>query len=259
MKPITDIYELHSIILQIGKTFHKICQENNIPYYMLGGTLLGAIRHKGFIPWDDDMDFGIPRKHYFHALDILRKQLPPEYKVVTIEDGVGIFGEIAKVEDTRTVINEMGRDVTGKTAGVFIDIFPIDNTDNNYGKFSRNMLIQRLLHAQQLVMGHHSHYNIESIICKIISSIFGRFCFLKLLRRLVHKQGLYYANHSGMWGQRETVKKEIMGKPVLYDFEDTQFYGVNKPHEYLTSLYDDYMQLPPEDKRHTHLENVYYK
>ena len=62
-----------------------------------------------------------------------------------------------------------------------------------------------------------------------------------------------------MWGQRETVKKEIMGKAVLYDFEDTQFYGVNKSHEYLTNLYGNYMQLPPEDKRHIHIENVYYR
>ena len=259
MKPITDIHELHSIILQIGKTFHKICQENNIPYYMLGGTLLGAIRHKGFIPWDDDMDFGIPRKHYFHALDILRKQLPPEYKVVTIEDGVGIFGEIAKVEDTRTVINEMGRDVTGKTAGVFIDIFPIDETNDNYGRFSRNMLILRLLHAQQLVMSNSKHPGHAEKLCKFTSKLLGRYFFLRLLRAVVRKSGTHNTNYSGMWDRRETVKKEIIGKPKLYDFEDTQFYGVNKPHEYLTSLYDDYMQLPPEDKRHTHLENVYYK
>lgn len=259
MKPISDIKELHSIILEIGKTFHQICAQNKIPYYMLGGTMLGAIRHKGFIPWDDDMDFGIPRKYYYKAIKLLKEQLPKKYHVTTIEDNVGIFGEIVKIEDTRTIIQELNRDSGSNEIGVFVDIFPIDNTDNNYGKFSRNMLILRLLHAQQLVMGHHSHYNIESIICKIISSIFGRFCFLKLLRRLVHKQGLYYANHSGMWGQRETVKKEIMGKPVLYDFEDTQFYGVNKSHEYLTNLYGNYMQLPPEDKRHIHIENVYLK
>lgn len=259
MKPISDIKELHNIILEIGKTFHKICTQNKIPYYMLGGTMLGTIRHKGFIPWDDDMDFGIPRKYYSKAIQILKEQLPKEYHVTTIEDNVGIFGEIVKIVDTRTIIQEINRDTDSNEIGVFVDIFPIDYTDNNYGKLSRNMLILRLLHAQQLVMEHYSRYNIESRICKITSYIFGRFCFLKLLRKLVHKQGSYYANHSGMWGQRETVKKEIMGEPVLYDFEDTQFYGVNKPHEYLESLYGDYMQLPPEDKRHTHIEYMAYK
>ena len=63
MKKELSIEELHQIVLNIGKEFHKICINNNIPYYILAGTMLGAIRHKGFIPWDDDIDIGIPRQY----------------------------------------------------------------------------------------------------------------------------------------------------------------------------------------------------
>ena len=79
MRPI-DIEEAHHILLDIAKAFTKVCDENNIPYYMLGGTMLGAVRHKGFIPWDDDMDFGVPREYYDLLINVLEKELPSPYR-----------------------------------------------------------------------------------------------------------------------------------------------------------------------------------
>ena len=77
MREITDIKECHEILLGIAKQFVEICDKHNIKYYMLGGTMLGAVRHKGFIPWDYDMDFGVMRKDFDALMSALNKELPP--------------------------------------------------------------------------------------------------------------------------------------------------------------------------------------
>ena len=74
--------ELRHHLLEIAKAFDAVCRKNNIPYYMLGGTMLGAIRHKGFIPWDDDMDFGVPRKYFDTLIEIFERDLPSKYNAV---------------------------------------------------------------------------------------------------------------------------------------------------------------------------------
>ena len=74
------IDEIHARVLAIAKEFDKICTRHQIPYYMLGGTMLGAIRHKGFIPWDDDMDFGVPIAYYDQLEEILKEELPSNYR-----------------------------------------------------------------------------------------------------------------------------------------------------------------------------------
>lgn len=258
MREIDSIEELHRLVLDIGKEFHRICYDNNIPYYMLGGTMLGAIRHKGFVPWDDDMDFGIPRESFAKAIGLLKQNLKSNYKVTTVEDGVGIFGEIVKIEDVRTVIQEKTRRETDKTCGVFIDVFPLDYTNNNYGRFSHNVFIQRWIKAERYVEGGKitCPYAFFSII---ISKVLGKYFWVKNIKNIVWKNGSHIANYCGSWGQHETVPIEVMGTPVLYRFEDTHFYGVAEPHEYLSCLYGDYMTLPPEDKRHIHITNIYYK
>ena len=258
MRKIESIDELHQLILNIGKEFHRICTKNNIPYYMLGGTMLGAIRHKGFVPWDDDMDFGIPREYFVKAIGLIRNNLNSNYRLTTVEDNVGIFGEIVKIEDVRTIVQEKTRLKTSSTYGVFIDIFPLDYTNNNYGRFSHNVFIHRWIKAERYVEEGKAS-NPYASLAILISKIFGKYFWVRNIKYLVRKKGSYIANYCGAWGERETVPKEVMGTPVLYHFEDTYFYGVVNPQKYLSYLYGDYMKLPPEDDRHIHITNIYYK
>ena len=101
-----DIEEVHHRILNIAEAFDKICAEHDIPYYMLGGTMLGAIRHKGFIPWDDDMDFGVPYEHYNRLISILEKELPRGMRCCTFENSKAVVYPFMKIEDTETCIEQ---------------------------------------------------------------------------------------------------------------------------------------------------------
>ena len=106
MRQITDISEVHQILLGIAKEFDRICRENDIPYYMLGGTMLGAVRHKGFIPWDDDMDFGVPRPYYDRLVSVLESELLHPYRCCTYRNNQGVFAPFVKIDDYRTLADD---------------------------------------------------------------------------------------------------------------------------------------------------------
>ena len=97
LKKIT-LAECHKELLHIATAFDQICQKHHIPYYMLGGTILGAIRHNGFIPWDDDMDFGIPRPYFNQFIALAEQELPPKYKLITSKNSPALKKGFIKIQ-----------------------------------------------------------------------------------------------------------------------------------------------------------------
>lgn len=252
-----QIDELHQILLDEIKIIHKILVENNIPYFMLGGTMLGAIRHKGFIPWDDDMDIGIPRAYFTEAINILKRDLPLCYKIRSINDCNAITTEIIKVENVETVITEISKHDLSYTLGVNIDIFPLDRAKNNLlTPLSRNRMIQRLgkLNGMRL----HPTTKISCVVSFILRFL-DRDFIVSSRRKLFPQKGDFIMNYYGAWGFKECIPAVFFGNPQLYDFEDTQLFGVSNYDGYLSCLYGDYMKLPPEDSRHLHIDNVRYR
>ena len=126
-----NIRILQQVDLEIVKEVVKICDAHNLKYYMLGGTMLGAIRHKGFIPWDDDIDLGMPRDDYEKFLEIAETELPETYKVVNYRNTPEYQYYITRILDTDTKVEEERIGNENRYTHASIDIFPIDGTPNN--------------------------------------------------------------------------------------------------------------------------------
>ena len=245
-----NIRPLQLKVLESAKVFHNICVNHQIPYYMGGGGLLGAIRHGGFIPWDDDLDFLVPRRFYKKLLTALEKELPSILVVKTTEIEEMIWGEIIKIEDTSVWIKEK----VGNTEfehGAFIDIFPLDYTNDSKTLFSRNWVIRKLLMVEATRRSGAS--SLKAKMIKLLPFYLGKSFYIKLIRLLVSKRGPFQTSYWGAYGERETVPSYYFGEPTLYDFEDTKLYGIEQYDLYLKHDYGDYMQLPPEEKRKTHI------
>lgn len=258
-----NIEDIHTILLQIAKEFHQICVKHDIPYYMLGGTMLGTIRHKGFIPWDDDMDFGIPRKHYKRFCEVAIQELSGRYKMLMVDNSAYAVLGIGKLSDSNTWLKEIYSVKTEERLGVNIDVFPLDYTDSRTDLLSVNMRARILFKFQKLLfMNSENRSFVKRILARVCQYIFQispttipHYIDRMMLGRNINPTML--ANIFGAWAMKETVSLEIMGTPTLYNFEDTEFYGPQNADAYLKQLYGNYMQLPPENKRHIHTTEVY--
>lgn len=260
MRKINDQETVHEILLNIAKVFHNICLENNIPYYMIGGTLLGAIRHRGFIPWDDDMDFGVPRDYFNILKTVLKKELQFPYKLLTFEESPALITDFIKISDDRTVVSEQYKEDI-ENFGFNIDIFPLDKSTlpNWRTNFCSSLL---KLQGYRFLSYKRRPLLKKTVALFIKSALFWmkKDFIIKITNRmLISGKGNYMTNIYGSYGKREIVPTEYFGTPRLYDFEDTKLYGTEHPSEYLTAIYGNYMGLPPEDKRHFHIENAFWK
>lgn len=266
-----DIDELHSIVLDIAKEFHRVCVKNNIPYYMGWGTMLGAVRHKGFIPWDDDMDFCIMREYWEPFIKACERDLQHPYKIVTKYNSEYPINYV-KIQNVNTLMDDPDmrfKKNIGGQIGIWIDIFPIDHCSSNIDEI--RPLLKKRLQIDHIITGAFYSlsgdfkHRLGSKILRLLicQSRKNRLKWLDKKEQLIpliqstgdDACGCFYA----IYKEKDIFNKEFFAEPVLYPFEDTELYGVSKPHEYLKHIYNDYMQLPPEDKRHIHAENFYVK
>lgn len=263
MRKITDIIELHKLAINIAKAFHDVCVRNDIPYYMLYGTMLGAKRHQGFIPWDDDMDFGIELKYYEKIVNSLKKDLPKRYRLLTRCDRQGAIGGFLKIEDTQTIVYEKSRIHEEENTGVFIDVFILYPCNANKSWWSRSGLIKffTLIQAYRFCsMNGRGWKKIFSYVTKILFCGLKRDSLINFYEKyLVVKEGRFFTTYSSVYNMKDIIDRNIYGQPLLYKFEDAVFYGVEDSDAYLSHLYGDYMKQPPLEKRKVHASEVYYK
>ncbi len=249
--------EQHQHLLEIAKAFDTVCRKNNIPYYMLGGTMLGAIRHKGFIPWDDDMDFGVPRYYFDNLEELLHKSLPPKYRCRSINNSKNITLPFIKIEDTTTTcFNSQYYGDISDYLGLNIDIFPLDicNPNNNDVK-QLLWIVDKYARIYTRAAGKTSE-----LIKKLIRVIVP--CSKKAIYNYIeHKahslsDGDFIANLYGRWKEKEIIPLDWYGNDNYYLFEDTNFQGFKEYDKYLHQLYQNYMELPPKNKQTTHSYKV---
>lgn len=247
-----DNRSLQMELLKIMKEYHRLCQEFSLRYYMLGGTCLGAIRHQGFIPWDDDMDVGMPRKDYERFCELANKELPDDLEIrfyKTVDNSPFHFAKL--INKKTTLIEPKYHDYI---EGIYIDVFPLDNMSEY--TLSNKLRCQQIWFKHACIMNHCSTESKKGVV----RQVFQRYSKIKKLDKLHaslerlmikenDKEAKYLCNYLGAWKEREIIPVEIFGKGTLYKFEDAFFYGPNNADYYLHSLYGDYMRLPPKEKQ----------
>lgn len=258
--------EIQKMILESSKIIHDVLTKNGIPYYMLGGSILGAIRHKGFIPWDDDFDIGVPRVYWNQMVCVLRNQLPDTLNFLDYESSKGVFLGMGKVECRNTKVNEfIYRDLPEEDKlGISIDIFPLDQISLPFPTYKKIRFLQRL---QFLLFSVSKENSLKKKVARVIARVIclGILRVKKndiprkidtLAKKNANEKGGYYLS---TWSHYYLNVAEIdtYGKPTLYPFEDTYFYGPEKADAYLTKLFGDYMKLPPKEKQVYHSEDVF--
>ena len=283
---------LQEKIFEIMKAFDRVCRENGLHYYMLGGTMLGAIRHKGFIPWDDDADFGLPRKEYEQLLMLPESSFPEGYRLRHFSKEAGVPYAFIRLEDERTTCVEARRSGTGYVGGVYIDIFPLDGDINVLPL--RVLKELRIKFKKKLLYAHIAEKNavknpVKRFGMKLIVKHTDCDELVKALDVSVRAYGerkdkflqwgdARYSNYLGHWGRRESIPRRVFdgeirqrkyfaldlrrgekieaqpeGRNREYEFEGYRFFGPVDNAAYLTALYgSDYMIPPEEDARGGH-------
>ncbi len=263
-----ELDEQKKIRLEIMKDIDQFCRTNDIKYFMLGGTLIGAVRHNGYIPWDDDIDIVMLRDDYERFIQIYCGN--EHYKLICPENDSEYHLVMAKVFDTRTVLIE--NISNPKTIGVFVDIFPIDNCPGEYNEavaFSKKAdLYRKIIATKNIKISKNRHLwkNIVIAVAKIMFMFFSRrYAIKKCIEKCTEFKNLDNAKYLGElilmpYGECEIYKKEWFEGTVELKFEGNNFWAPVGYHEILTKTFGDYMQLPPATERVSHHNySVYWK
>lgn len=266
-----QIRKLQLIELDILKKVLAICEKHSLTYYALGGTLLGAVRHQGMIPWDDDIDIGMPRPDYERFLAIAATELDLPYQLHTLQQNRGEYCYYyARVENTDVKIC---RKATIKEVVIpaWIDVFPLDGVPDNLIKrkkwFRRCRLYKKLFKASQFsyfwaAPEIRKRIPVVKMIVRIVFSFFKmeklintEWAWKKLDSAL--KENNYddcgeLINFCGFWGIMELFPKRVYGKGRVYPFEGILLNGPENYDYVLSQMYGDYMTPPPESERDHH-------
>lgn len=253
--------DLKQIELNILCEFDKICSRENLRYYLCGGTLLGAVRHKGFIPWDDDIDVLMPRPDYNILLNTISSDCLPEYmEIQTWKNGKNQYPFI-KIVDTRTHVQEKYLN-TSFDAHVWIDIFPLDGNPSN--DFKNKFLYKKVKFYRFLLTTGISRYGKGTTAFRTLVKAFfyplalllGNYNLCKLVDKASSRYDFGKCKFVGgvLWGygpQERLCKDEYLPITKL-EFEKHLFNAPSNYDTYLSNLYGNYMVLPPVENRIVH-------
>lgn len=255
--------EVKSVELEVLQYVSDYCDKNNLQYYLAYGTLIGAVRHKGFIPWDDDIDIWMPREDYNRIINEFNNN-PSHYRLISPTDKISRHSFV-KIIDVRTVKIEPNVSYTNGHLGIDIDIFPLDgqpDDDTTYSLWYENL--QKKYRLYPFTIAQKMSNYVKTFIVKLVNlgDILKKF-ILNSTRKLHLKYPYNTSNYVGTIescynSKNNRFKKEWFSEHVLLDFEGRKFKVPVGYHEVLTKMYGDYMKLPPKEQQITHHSNNNY-
>jgi len=267
MEKIT-LKEQKKIQLDILKYTADICEKNDINYFLGGGTLLGAVRHKGYIPWDDDIDIMVPREDYERLIEVFNCNENSVYELLCYKNCDDYYYPFAKIVNKKTKMEELKFNEI-KKMGVYIDVFPIDFLPDdekkikkifkNYTKMYKLIAMQKDKRLNE-VTKNKMKLLLKKILLPIITKPKIRRIILKKIDKLAcnYKDTNKVACISGRYLEVEIMPKEYISDSILVDFENMKFKIPLGYDEYLRKHYGDYMKIPPKEKQIAEHETVAY-
>ena len=259
MRKIDDIHELRQIQMGILDRVHHFCEERGLRYFLSSGTLIGAVRHQGYIPWDDDIDIYMPRRDYE---EFLRTFIDADgvYRAINPATEPHYYYTFAKVVDERTLMVE--QETAGYEIGVYMDIFPVDYVTDDIAERARVFKRKKLLYKIRRCKISHANplrsrlaylcYRFLPISTRNVEAMIRRLVVLDTPTRTVCNM-----TEAGP-GIKGCFPAEDIASAVDILFEGRTYKTMVGYRDYLSRTYGDYMTLPPVEQRVTHKFDVYW-
>lgn len=258
------VKRMQSIVYEILCDIDSYCRENGIKYFLSGGTCLGAVRHHGFIPWDDDGDIMMPRDDYEKFIKGFGQSGKSKFHISTLENDKEWNLPYARVWDPDSRI--IHKTIYGPPIGVSVDVFPIDGVSSDKKKRARFYRELKILDAicseakRRKYKAQHRFVPLRKMVGKVAKQI-GAHKFASMMNELAKKTDYNTSEYVACslpvhYGERETIAKKYMSDVVYMDFEESRFPVMSGYKRYLTNLYGkDFMKVPEAPNTGTHLED----
>ena len=256
--------------LELFKAFVGVCEKHHLQYFLVGGSALGAIRHKGFIPWDDDIDVGMPRKDYDEFIKLQQEFADTPYFIQTFKSDPCYIYNYGKLRDSSTTFIENTFKNHRINHGVWIDIFPIDGFSKeikpreHFKKKINHIWWQVYLsYLPALRRKVKKETWFKDILLNIVAGLFYVFDIAhyrnkyveRLARKIPLEESVMAGNYFGFNMKREAMDSNLFKEFIKVPFEDTEAYVLKDYDTYLRNLYGEYMTPPPAEKQVGHHYN----
>lgn len=255
-----NLSEGKKLMVEILKYIQKICQENNLQYFVVAGTLLGAVRHKGFIPWDDDIDIIMPREDHIKLIEIINKENNEMFGVLDKRFDETYPLELSKVimKNTRCELHEELKSVQSKCE-IFVDIFTLEyfnkETSKKYRRYVR--LFENARKKVVIDSLRPSTFKILLKIFRVISNVLVPVNLIKIFKKKYSVENGPFVGFAVEQSSDFLCKSEDVFPLKKIPFEDIEVWAPKEPEKMLIAQYgESFMQLPPEDKRIMHSQYI---